>query len=87
VKRSPADYVREHVRLTAAPFDAPDAPAVAKIVEMIGSDEMLLFATDYPHWQFDGDRALPDGISPALARKMMVDNPLATYPRLRETIQ
>lgn len=87
VKRSPAEYVREHVRLTAAPFDAPDAAAVAKIVEMIGSDEMLLFATDYPHWQFEGDRALPDGIPAGLARKMMVDNPLATYPRLRETIQ
>lgn len=87
VKRSPAEYVREHVRLTAAPFDAPDAATVAKIVEMIGSDEMLLFATDYPHWQFDGDQALPDGIPEALARKMMVDNPLATYPRLRETIQ
>ena len=87
VTRSPAEYVREHVRLTAQPFDAPDAAAVERIMEMIGSDEMLLFATDYPHWQFDGDQALPPGISGSLARKMMVDNPLATYSRLKETVQ
>jgi hypothetical protein len=48
------------------------------------SDELLLFSTDYPHWQFDGDAALPDGISPALVRKIMVDNPHATYVRLKE---
>jgi hypothetical protein len=47
---------------------------------------MLLFATDWPHWQFEGDRAIPPGIPPALARRMMVDNPLATYPRLEEAI-
>jgi len=86
VKRSPADYVRDHVRLTVQPFDAPDAAAVARIVEMIGSENMLLFSTDYPHWQFEDRRALPDGISESLARKIMVDNPLATYPRLKETI-
>ncbi len=86
VTRSPAEYVREHVRLTAQPFDAPDAAAVERIMEMIGSDEMLLFATDYPHWQFDGDDALPHGLSGDLARKLMVDNPLATYPRLKETV-
>jgi predicted TIM-barrel fold metal-dependent hydrolase len=84
VKRSPAEIVREHVRLTAQPFDAPDAQAVARIAEMIDSDEMLLFATDYPHWQFEGDRAVPDGLPTQFLAKMLIDNPLATYPRLKE---
>ncbi|MFM9938922.1 MAG: amidohydrolase family protein [Hyphomicrobiaceae bacterium] len=86
VTRSPADYVREHVRLTAQPFDAPDAAAVGRIIEMIGSNEMLLFATDYPHWQFEGDKAMPDGIPDSVVRKMLIDNPLATYPRLKESL-
>ena len=84
VKRSPAEIVREHVRLTAQPFDAPNADAVTRIVEMIDSDEMLLFATDYPHWQFEGDRAVPDGLSAPFLAKMLINNPLATYPRLKE---
>jgi predicted TIM-barrel fold metal-dependent hydrolase len=47
---------------------------------------MLLFATDHPHWQFEGTAALPPGIPPALARRITVDNPLATYARLGETL-
>ena len=48
------------------------------------SDDLLLFSTDYPHWQFDGDKVLPDGLSDAMIAKILVDNPLAAYPRLRE---
>ena len=48
--------------------------------------EMLLFATDYPHWQFEGERAVPDGLPQPFLAKMLIDNPLATYPRLKETL-
>ncbi len=83
--RAPSAIVREHVRLTAQPFDAPPKAAqMERIIEQIGSDEMLLFATDYPHWHFDGTDALPDGLPPALARKILVDNALNTYPRLKQ---
>lgn len=81
--RSPGEYLREHVRLTIQPFDAPPTTAmVARLIEEIGADDMLLFSTDYPHWHFEGADALPDGLDGALARKIMIDNPLATYPRL-----
>ena len=60
---------------------------VADIIEMIGSDRMFLFASDYPHWQFEGDAVLPDGLAPALLQRIRVDNPLETYPRLKETVQ
>ncbi len=64
-----------------------DAAVVARIIEQIDSDDMLLYATDYPHWQFDGATPLPDGIPDRLVERMAVENPLATYPRLRETVQ
>ena len=83
LEKSPAEYAREHVRLTVQPFDAPPrADQLQHIIEEIGSDEMLLFSTDYPHWHFDGKDALPDGLPDQLLRKILVDNPLATYPRL-----
>jgi predicted TIM-barrel fold metal-dependent hydrolase len=52
------------------------------LVEHLNSDELFLFSTDYPHWQFDGDRVLPDGLSGALLNKIISENALATYPRL-----
>jgi uncharacterized protein len=86
VKRSPADYIRDHIRMTIQPLDAPNAEVVEKIVEEIGDERMLLFATDYPHWQFEGDAALPPGIPSSLLRRITVENPLETYPRLKESV-
>jgi uncharacterized protein len=88
VKRSPAEIIRENVRLTVQPIDAPrDSNVFDRIIEMIDSDNMLLFASDYPHWQFEGDAVLPPGLSPELLQRIGVDNPLETYPRLKETVQ
>ncbi len=85
LKRPPSEYLREHVRLTIQPFDTPpQAGQLDRVLEEIGSDELLLFATDYPHWHFDGAEALPDGLHPELARKISIDNPLRTYPRLSD---
>lgn len=84
IDRPPAEIVREHVRFTLQPVDAPDGEKLARTLDHIGSDEILLFSTDYPHWHFDGEEALPDGLSEATMRRMLVDNPLATYPRLAD---
>ena len=81
--RLPADIVRERVRLTAQPFDEPpDAAAMATILEELGSEDMLLFSSDYPHWHYEGTDVVPPGLPEATVRRMLRDNPLATYPRL-----
>ncbi|MET4697297.1 putative TIM-barrel fold metal-dependent hydrolase [Constrictibacter sp. MBR-5] len=88
VDRPPVEIVREHVRFTLQPVDGPPHPEqLERLIDHMRSDELLLFSTDYPHWQFDGDAALPEGLSPDLVRKIMVDNPRATYARLTETVQ
>ncbi len=88
LKRPPSEYLREHVRLTLQPFDAPPTPAqVERVIEEIGSDELLLFSTDYPHWHFDGADAVPDALSEALVRKILVENPMSTYSRLADASQ
>ncbi|HVV92260.1 MAG TPA: amidohydrolase family protein [Hyphomicrobiales bacterium] len=86
VDRSPSEIVRDHVRLTIQPFDVPSAAIAERAIEHLRSDEMLLFASDYPHWQFDGDEPMPAAIPRRLAEKIGRDNPLATYSRLRETV-
>ncbi len=83
VQRPPAEIVRDCVRLTLTPVDGPpDAAMLERTMEHIGSDEVMLFSTDYPHWHFDGDDVMPEGFSDASIRRMMIDNPRATYPRL-----
>lgn len=83
VDRDPGDIVRDHVRLTIQPFDAPaEAAVVERVIDHLRSDAILLYASDFPHWQFDADEALPPGLSDSLRRKILVDNPLATYERL-----
>ena len=63
VTKPPFDVIRDHVKLTLQPADTPaDPQALRDVIEQIGSDEMLLFASDFPHWQFDGDNVLPGWI-------------------------
>ena len=84
VTRPPAEIVRDHVRLTIQPFDGPDDPAaVARLIDHMQFDDMLLFSSDFPHWQFDGDDVMPAGIPEKLHNKIRRDNALATYERLR----
>ncbi|HTU55104.1 MAG TPA: amidohydrolase family protein [Acetobacteraceae bacterium] len=88
VDRSPADIVRSNVRLSLQPTDAPpDAAGLARILEHLQSDELLLFSTDYPHWQFSGTDAIPAGLPADLVRKIKCDNPRATYARLTEPVR
>ncbi|MCP3461211.1 MULTISPECIES: amidohydrolase family protein [unclassified Bradyrhizobium] len=84
VDRWPSEIIREHLRFTIQPFDAPDATAVGQTIDRIGTDQVLLFSTDYPHWQFDGADVLPDGLSPHSLMKILVANALETYPRLAQ---
>ena len=86
VDRAPLEIVRSNIRFSLQPVDAPPDPETLKrLFDHMQSDELILFSTDYPHWQFDGDEALPKGLSADLVRKIMIDNPMATYGRLGQS--
>jgi predicted TIM-barrel fold metal-dependent hydrolase len=66
VKRLPSEYFREHVRFTTQPLeDTPDPQQLIEVLEAFeGMDDLLCFATDYPHWDADDpmyvSRKLPE---------------------------
>jgi predicted TIM-barrel fold metal-dependent hydrolase len=52
--RPPSEYIREFARFTTQPLEEPRDPKdIAKLLELIGGPELLLFSSDYPHWDFD----------------------------------
>ena len=56
VKRPPSEYVRDHVWFTTQPMEETGSAAtLLDLFDRIGWDR-LLFATDYPHWDYDDPR-------------------------------
>jgi uncharacterized protein len=80
-KRLPSEYVRDHVRVTLQPIDGPSDPArLLRLIDQLGTDELLMFSTDYPHWHFDQpEDAIPAGLSPDLRAKILAENARAFY--------
>jgi predicted TIM-barrel fold metal-dependent hydrolase len=81
VKRPPSDYIREHIRFTTQPADLPDTEAsLRQILEQMASDELLLFASDYPHWHGDDPpEAWINRLPAALADRILAENARAWY--------
>jgi uncharacterized protein len=81
VDRLPSEIIHEHVRLTIQPVDEPpNAEYLLQIIEQLGSDDILLFSTDYPHWHFDDpEGALPVTLPPDLEKKILVENARALF--------
>ncbi|MBV9786179.1 MAG: amidohydrolase [Acidisphaera sp.] len=80
LRRLPSEYVRDQVWLTTQPMEEPADPAqLRQAIEWIGWDR-LLFATDYPHWDFDDpSRVLPLQVAEAQRRAFFLDNARTVY--------
>lgn len=89
VKQPLSEIVKERVRVTLQPFDGPEDAAgtsargrLERVVEQLGSDHVIMFSSDFPHWHYDGTDALPLDPNTPLGKRMLYDNALETYGRL-----
>lgn len=81
LKRLPSEYIREQVWLTTQPIEEPPTDAqFQSLLQLLDMNEHILFASDYPHWDFDSPtRALPSVISSELRAKIMCGNAIDLY--------
>jgi predicted TIM-barrel fold metal-dependent hydrolase len=52
LKKKPSDYMRD-MYYASQPMEAENLRALACTFEMIDAETQLLYASDYPHWDFD----------------------------------
>ena len=86
--RLPSEYIDEHVWYDTQPMEEPGDPAhFMQVVKHARLEDRLLFATDYPHWDFDSPaQALPRGMPKELKTKVLHGNACDLYglPRMRD---
>jgi uncharacterized protein len=88
VKRPPSRIIREQMRFATQPTVEMRADQLTTLIDQMGSDELICFSTDYPHWDFDSPlEALPPNLPDDLARKIFFENARATYPRLPALVE
>ncbi len=79
--RRPSEYIRDHFWFSTQPMEEPPKREYfAQLLDQMAMDDRLMFATDYPHWDFDSpDRALPSFLAPDLRRRILSENARALY--------
>ena len=80
LRRAPSEYLREHFWASTQPMEESEDPDhVIEVMDWIGWDK-ILFASDYPHWDFDDPfRALPPGLTEEQRNKIYAGNARALY--------
>ena len=79
--RRPSEVIHDHVWFTTQPIEEPDDPRqFAQTLEHGDLDDRLLFATDYPHWDFDSPlQALPGSLPKDRRQRILAGNSSDLY--------
>ncbi len=80
IKKLPSEHCRERLKLATQPTEDLRSDEWEKIVDLMGTDDILVFATDYPHFDFDDpDASIPHNLSADLREKIMWKNAASFY--------
>ncbi len=80
VKRLPSEYLREHIRFGSQPMLQPPTEAdLRTFLDWLHADEVLVFASDYPHWDWDEPSGFLPGIDKTLRTRIMAENAAELY--------
>ncbi|PXY23428.1 hypothetical protein BAY59_27545 [Prauserella coralliicola] len=80
VRKPPSEYVHDRIRFTTQPLDEPADPRhLLRLIDMLGAD-LLLFSSDYPHWDNDNPHRVLNTWPHELRDQVCGANPRAFWP-------
>lgn len=80
VNRPPSQIISEHLMLSTQPIEEPDDRGhLEAMLGMFDAARMLMFATDYPHWDGDTPDFAARFIPKEMRRAVMGENAAALY--------
>jgi predicted TIM-barrel fold metal-dependent hydrolase len=83
LQRKPSEYIRDHFYFHTQPLEetefAEDLKELWDQFLDFGLGEHLMFATDYPHWDFDSPYSLPAFLGDDLRRSILAETASRVY--------
>lgn len=78
LKRLPSDYVRDHLIFGTQPMEEPlKNGQILPFLDLMDGENLLVYASDYPHFDFDPPEVLPRGLGTEGRQKILHDNAAA----------
>ena len=80
VKRAPSEYVFEHCRFTTQPMEQPEPiRRLLTVFEWARAEETLMFASDYPHFDYDSPELSLPALPEETRRRVFAENARAVF--------
>lgn len=78
--RKPSEYLVSNVRFTSQPVEEPERQELLiRLLETLDAERTLMFATDWPHWDFDSPTAVFNRFPEKLKQRIFVENARELY--------
>lgn len=80
LKHLPSYYFAKNLRLTTQPIEEPfHSKDFQVLMDMIGGQDILLFSSDYPHWDFDSPISSLPAMTPEFRANLLGENAAKVY--------
>ncbi len=80
VKRAPSEYIFDHCRFTSQPMESPEPQRrLLTVFDWAKAEKTLMFASDYPHFDFDSPELSLPAMPDELRRRVFSENAREVY--------
>src|SRR5690606_6298765 len=80
VEKLPSEYLVDHIRFASQPMEEPEDPKdIETIIEWMHGDRTLMFASDYPHWDWDDPAVTFTQLPDDLRHRIFAENAADTF--------